>query len=446
MCKPKTKHLVQTKMNTTTLPLPSSLFWQSPALTVQSSHYPAHFGNRIPLRIVMMRRVAPDAFASLRSGLKKTSVLELGGTYEAWTNMHGAVAGICADGGKLGVKPGEFEVVEWYEKPANTTPNMAGKPVLFQPAKAVLNLDSGFAKKLLCDGPTFSTGLACVFGCTYCYVPSVYRKLLAPMLEAAGKEHHEVVIRRTRAVEILRGQLTHKNGDLKYPDSTDRRVIYSSPAVDCAANIELANETVAACAAVLEMTNWQIRLLSKSNLLPFVAKKLSLAVGAPTVAERVIFGVSTGTLDDGIAMAIEPGTAKVSKRLASLYALQDDGFRTFGMICPSLPQADYARFAMDMHAALRADKLEHVWAEPLNVRGDSMKRTLAALNHAGYKDEAEWLQYVSEDRVAWEEYARDTFLAHAPLYRPGQLRFLQYTNNANREWWTSHQEEGAVLL
>ncbi len=31
---------------------------------------------------------------------------------------------------------------------------MGGKPVYQVPAKSVLNLDSGFKHKLLCDGPT----------------------------------------------------------------------------------------------------------------------------------------------------------------------------------------------------------------------------------------------------------------------------------------------------
>jgi hypothetical protein len=35
-------------------------------------------------------------------------------------NSHGAVAGWCDNGEKLGVKPGEFDVVEWHElKPHN---------------------------------------------------------------------------------------------------------------------------------------------------------------------------------------------------------------------------------------------------------------------------------------------------------------------------------------
>src|SRR5690606_41849154 len=54
--------------------------------------------------------------------------------------------------------------------------------------------------------------------------------------------------------------------------------------------------------------------------------------------DRMIYGISTGTLDDGIAAAIESGTPKPTKRIESLHRLQNEGFRTYGMICPSLPQ------------------------------------------------------------------------------------------------------------
>lgn len=54
----------------------------------------------------------------------------------------------------------------------------------------------------------------------------------------------------------------------------DRRVIYASPLVDVAGNLELVRETVEICRVILELTNWQIRLLSKSNLLPKIAEGL----------------------------------------------------------------------------------------------------------------------------------------------------------------------------
>ena len=55
------------------------------------------------------------------------------------------------------------------------------------------------------------------------------------------------------------------------------------------------------------------------------------------------------------------------------------------------------------------------------------------------------LERVAEDRVAWEQYARDTFLAHTKVYGE-KLRFLQYTTKSTRDWWVAQQGAGAIVL
>lgn len=331
---------------------------------------------------------------------------------------------------------------------------MNGKPVITLPSKTVLNMESGFKHKLLCDGPTFSTGTACAYSCSFCYVPAAMHKLVHDKLPA-GHTHEQVVIRRENAMETLYQQLTVKakggGRKPKYDNPNDRRVIFASPLVDVAANMDLVRETVEACCIILEQTHWHIRLLSKSNLLPKVAE-LIMSLGqlrgcsADDVRARMIFGVSTGTLDDKLATAFEAGCPKVSKRIESLHWLQDEGFRTFGMICPSLPQKDYIHFAMFMAEALCVDKLEHVWAEVINIRGDSMTRTVKAIQDAGFRGTAEALRHVSNDAEAWEAYARNTFMAHTACIPPEKLRFLQYVTKPTLGWWTLHQDLGAVLL
>lgn len=336
--------------------------------------------------------------------------------------------------------------------PASTRQTMNGKPVHLVPAKSVLNLESGFSHKLLCDGPTFSTGSACAYSCTFCYVPDLMQKNphWRQVAESQpGAEFADVVIRREGAVAALRRQLTFADGRPRFMGEDQAgRVIYASPLVDVAANLDLARETADACRQILDLTRWDIRLLSKSNLLPKVAESLE-QTHPGTARARVIYGVSTGTTDDALARAFERGTPLVSKRLASLHWLQDHGYRTFGMLCPSLPFPgdSYAAEAAAMRAAIRADRCEHVWGEVINVRGDSMTRTVAALSAAGYHHHAAALERVSTDKVAWEHYARETFEAHVSAgYRPGQLRFLQYVTAASRAWWKSRETDGAILL
>jgi len=318
---------------------------------------------------------------------------------------------------------------------------MNGKPVFTVPAKTIINFKSHFDKKLLCNGMTFSTGVACVYSCSFCYVDSMMKKQQEWLTKnGVTGEHMAHVVRRENAVEILRQQIMSKPVSFR----EKKQVIYSSPLVDVAGNMDLVKETVEICREILSLTNWDIRLLSKSNLLPKVAQALSEYT--LNANRRIIYGVSTGTLDDKLASAFEEGTPKVSKRIESLHWLQDNGYRTFGMICPSLPQRYYPDFAMEMAKAIRVDRCEHVWAEVINVRGDSFKRTFAALTQAEFNIEAHLLDGVSNNKAAWEEYARKTFEAHTGYIPASKLRFLQYVTKDTEAFWKSHEQYGAVLL
>lgn len=322
---------------------------------------------------------------------------------------------------------------------------MAGKPVLTINSRTVINMNSGFKDKKLCDGPTFSTGEACVFKCSFCFVKSVMNQRMV-MLKRAGAipedtKHTDVVIRRLNALEIMRQQLTHPNGKPKYADPADKRVIYASPLVDVAANMELVYETIAACKIILELTHWHIRLLSKSSFLPIIAKALVEHKG------RMLFGVSTGEISDALAAAYEQGTHPVSKRLASLRWLQDNGFRTYGMICPSLPRdGEYSLWAESLAKAIRVDRCEEVFAEVINGRGDSMQNTADALRKADFRFEAVQMEKVTANKETWELEAQRTFLAHRRFIPDEKLRFLQYVTKANRSYWENQASNGAVLL
>jgi len=330
---------------------------------------------------------------------------------------------------------------------------MNGKPVIQRDnARTVLNLKAmAFSEKLLCDGLILNPGDACAYSCAFCYVESMQRYLAPRVLEAHKNRNGKalsfsnVVIRRSNSVELLQNQLLTKGGKPRFLDKDDNRVVFSSSTVDVAANMELLRETAKLCNLIFEHTNWQVRLLSKSNLL----HKLVADDMIPEIYHhRIIFGFSTGTMHDRVAKAIEKGTALVSKRIESLHWLQDNGFRTFGMICPSLPQQDYVGFSRDICDAIRVDRCEHVWAEPINVRGESLAKTLAALETGGLHKEAELLSAVSGPghADAWEKYARTTYEAHTLHIPANKLRFLQYIDTKTADWWSDKRQQGAVLL
>lgn len=270
---------------------------------------------------------------------------------------------------------------------------MNGKPVIHRDAKTVLSLNSQeFAEKSLCDGLILNPGDACAYSCAFCYVSSLplkflVRRVLKEHEENTGEflEYSDAVVRRTNPTDVLLSQLLNASGRRKFPNDDDHRVVFSSSTVDVAANMDLLRETAELCNLILEHTGWQIRLLSKSHLL---YKLVADGMIPEKYHHRLIFGFSTGTLDDRVARAIEKGTALVSKRIESLHWLQDHGYRTYGMICPSLPQDDYRGFSEQACEAIRVDRCEHVWAEPINVRGRSLIKTLAALKSAGLDKEA----------------------------------------------------------
>ena len=330
-----------------------------------------------------------------------------------------------------------------------------GKPVIVIHVKTVLTVESGkFQDKLLCDGLTLNAGDACVFTCTFCYVPAAMRKLHAARLAEFNLETglnlalDQVVIRRIGFLDVLTKQLLHPDGSRIYDDPDDHRVVYSSTLVDVAGNMELLRETADGCNLILKNTEWQIRLLSKSPLLKLVVTKNLIP---PEYHHRLILGFSTGTLDDNLAAAIEKGTGRVSKRIEALHELQDLGIRTFGMICPSLPhetQEEYDEFSRAMCEALRVDRCEHVWAEVINVRGESLTKTAAGLREGGYETEAERLEAVfgQGSKEAWEKYAHMTFEAHKKHVPADKLRFLQYVKPDTAGCWSCQRSQGALLL
>jgi hypothetical protein len=118
------------------------------------------------------------------------------------------------------------------------------------------------------------------------------------------------------------------------------------------------------------------------------------------------------------------------------------------MLCPILPQTDYGAYARQAVEEIRVDRCEHVWAEVINLRGDSFTATCEALRDGGFDEEARRLEGVcgKGSEAAWEHYARDTFEALAPLIPAEKFRFLQYANPANAAWWVERERRGAILL
>lgn len=87
----------------------------SPALSWMSDRkkfpYPGHFNKKVPLKVRMNKTIVPCIiFRKEQINMKA----EHGNEYYAWVNSYGAVSAILPNGEKLGLKPGEFEVIEFH--------------------------------------------------------------------------------------------------------------------------------------------------------------------------------------------------------------------------------------------------------------------------------------------------------------------------------------------
>ena len=336
------------------------------------------------------------------------------------------------------------ETNEEMEVEIKRLPQMNGKPKFEIIVKSVLNFRSAFGYKLMCDYLTFSLGSACVAACAYCYVESMLRKLKAVQqllltLDRLGLKFEDVVIVRFDGLRILTEQLT-----VRKPAGLNlgiKRVVYTSPLVDPALNPELADQTLEACMIIMELTNWDVRILSKGNFLRRIAEKLP-----ERFHQRVIFGHSTGILDD-VGDAIEEGTASLVRRVGDHCWLQGNGFRTFAMLCPILPVEDADEYVARLVAMVGIERCEHAWAEVINLRGESMHRTIRALGKPEFAADADRVKSISgKNSEAWEAYARRTFEACAKYIPAEKLRFLQYATAQTMEYWAAQRARGAVLL
>jgi DNA repair photolyase len=162
--------------------------------------------------------------------------------------------------------------------------------------------------------------------------------------------------------------------------------------------------TEKALSLVLEHTSFRIRVLTKNA-----------TVGSPKWTEffksnrgRFVVGLSTGTMDDHWATAVEVGTSTPSARIRALRQLQRAGIPTYGMLCPVFPDVLDGRNLESLVDAIRPEHVEHIWAEPFNDRANwRCVRDGYPVGSPGY----DWLTEVYENgrRELWSRYATELY-------------------------------------
>jgi len=292
-----------------------------------------------------------------------------------------------------------------------------------------------FQKKLLADH-TVNIGNACSLGCSYCYVPDMtFKHKSLKNIENKGytlrqisnyRNHSNVVSTVTR--------------DLKKNNLKENETVFFCSTCDPCASAANVKTTIAAAKLILQGSKSQIRVLSKSDRIIDVALVLS------HYKDRVIYGLSTGTCLDEISNSIEGNASPIKERVAALHWLQNNGYRTYGMICPVLP-SEKGR-VKELLDQVRPENCEAVWVEAINDKGTSLTNTLTALQHSDLDFHAYAIKAIMQSKDQWRQYTQELYLGFRRELRKQnmmhKLHYLQYTTKADINFFMPKQ--GTVCL
>jgi len=295
-----------------------------------------------------------------------------------------------------------------------------------------------FKKKLLAD-LSCNIGCICEFGCTFCYVPTVTKK--QKYVQAVLKKGHNIddfSLYRSKD-NVLN---TVKRDLIKIQPGDNREVIFCTTCDPCATE-EHADITTSAIKLIMESSDLQVRVLSKSVLIMDIASELE------GFRDRITYSLSTGTIRPEISACIEGNASPIEDRIKILKKLQADGFRTYGMLCPILPsEIDKLDILID---EINPKVCEHVWAEAINVRGKSLVETREQLIECGLNEDAEAIGDVMGNKESWRNYSKELFLNLQTKMKKRELlhkfRFLQYVKKEPTKFKKFFEnQEGAVCL
>lgn len=289
----------------------------------------------------------------------------------------------------------------------------------------------GFKKKRLAQY-SVNIGNVCGFGCAYCYVPDMpfqhqsVKNLLHQGYEIGGFSNY-------RESDDLLGAVSR---DAKKYKPGDTSTVFFCTTCDPCATLEHVEMTTAAAKIILENSDLTIRVLSKSTNIQMVAQQLS------AYKARVTYGLSTGTCLPEVSRAIETNASSILERVNVLHWLQDNSYRTFGMICPVLPSEK--GMVAKLLDQVRPELCEEIWVEAINDKGNSLTNTHKALRLAGLDWHAYAIRNVMENKVAWRNYSAELFLAFRKELKKrnlsNKLHFLQYATKDDLNFFVNYPE------
>ena len=178
--------------------------------------------------------------------------------------------------------------------------------------------------------------------------------------------------------------------------------------------------------AILSQPDWRVRILTKN-----AAVRDDFALLAQYV-DRILVGLSLTAAPDktNIIAAIEPHASTIPERMSAMSAAAACGLRTYAMLCPLLPGISSSPRQIDQLVRFAVEcRAEEIFAEPVNPRGPSLRRTQEALATAGFQVQADAVGRIRHAQ-AWSIYVLDLIrnIQHAVRRYSDitKLRFLLY--------------------
>lgn len=177
---------------------------------------------------------------------------------------------------------------------------------------------------------------------------------------------------------------------------------------------------------ILQRTAFRIRILTKWT----IGLDREWVEYLSENRNRVVVGMSCGTLDDSLAAAVEHLTPKPSQRVKAFHTLLNHGVPCYAMFCPILPgahKADEVNRLIDAFVPSN-ELVETVWAEPFNDRRTAGK-VLSSLKAASHRWSEDFGRIFASPgaKAAWSAYATDLLLTlRDRAAAEGWIRKLNY--------------------
>ncbi len=165
---------------------------------------------------------------------------------------------------------------------------------------------------------TINPYVGCQFGCSYCYAR--YMKRFTGHREAWG----QFVDIKVNAPDLLRREITRKK-----PGK-----VWLSGVCDPYQPVEKKLALTRRCLEILAENNWPVVVQTKS---PLALRDLDIF----KKGNGFEVGFSLATADEKIRRLFEPVAPSIEERIKALEKLHQAGIRTYAMIAPLLPGAEY---------------------------------------------------------------------------------------------------------